>query len=224
MSVTLLQLRTQSRERANMENSTFVSDSELNNYINLSIAELYDMICNKVDEDYNITSYTFTTSADVDAYNLPSDFYKLRGVDLMLDTLRSTPLKRFEFAERNSLDPIFVGPVDLKYRLRGNQISFTPAELMGGNNIRVWYIPLPTRLSSDSDTLNGYNGWEELVIVKSAIKALVKEEQDTSQLQLEYAELKLRLEQSMDVRDSASPSRITDNDRNYYPFNLAPRV
>lgn len=224
MSITLLQLRTQARQRANMENSTFVTDSEFNTYINLSISELYDMLCSKVDADYNINSQTFTTTANVDSYDLPNDFYKLRGVDLLLDPLRPVPLKRFEFAERNSIDPIFFGVVDLRYRVRGNKLTFTPVELMGGQSIRVWYIPLPSQLSSDSDALNGYNGWEELVIIKAAIKALVKEEQDTSQLQLEYAELKQRLEVAMDSRDSASPSRITDNDRYLYPYNIAPRV
>jgi hypothetical protein len=224
MAITLLQLRTQARQRANMENSTFVTDGEFNTYINLSISELYDMLCSKSDADYNISSSTFTTVTNQDSYNLPVDFYRLRGVDLLIDPLRPVPLKRFEFAERNSIDPQFYGVVDIRYRLRGDKLTFTPTELMGGQSMRIWYIPLPTQLSADNHTLNGYNGWEELVIVKTAIKALVKEEQDTSQLTYEYEQLKLRLEQAMDSRDSASPSRITDNERYFYPYDIAPRV
>lgn len=207
-----------------MENSTFVTDAEFNNYINLSIAELYDMLCSKTDEDYNISSQSYTLVANQDSYDLPATFYKLRGVDLNLDPLRAVPLKRFEFAERNSVQPLLYGLVDLRYRVRGNKLTFSPVELIEGSSVTLWYIPLPTRLALDADTLEGYNGWEELVIVKAAIKALVKEEQDTSQLQLEYEQLKIRLDQAMDTRDSGSPSKITDNEQYVYPYNLAPRL
>jgi hypothetical protein len=211
-SPTLSDLRSQVRQRANMENSTFVTDSEFNRYINLSIAELYDMLSEK-DADYNISSSTFSLIPGNDAYNLPVDFYRLRGVDLNIDSNNVVTLKKFEFEDRNRFNsyPSLAENFDIRYRLRGNQIVFSPGENISAQSITLWYIPLPVTLSSDSSTLNGYNGWEEIVIVKSAIKALVKEEQETSQLQLEYEQLKQRLEAAMDQRDSGQPSKIYDN-------------
>lgn len=212
MSVTLLELRTQTRQRANMENSQFVTDAEFNKYINLSIAELYDMLCEK-DADYNISSSTIALVSGSDAYSLPADFYRLRGVDLNIDANNKITLKKFEFQDRNRFNsyPSLAVNFDIRYRLRGSQILFSPSENISGQSVTLWYIPLPVALSADIDTLNGYNGWEEIVIVKSAIKALVKEEQDTSQLQLEYEQLKMRLDAAMDQRDSGQPSRIYDN-------------
>jgi len=222
-SQTLLEIRTQVRQRANMENSTFVTDSEFNRYINLSIAELYDMLSEK-DSDYNISSNTFNLVSGTDAYSLPADFYRLRGVDMNVDANNKITLKKFEFEDRNRFNsyPSLAANFDIRYRLRGNQILFSPGENISAQSITLWYIPLPTALSIDTDTLNGYNGWEEIVIVKSAIKALVKEEQDTSQLQLEYEQLKQRLDAAMDQRDSGQPSKIYDNQSpaGYYPVGI----
>ena len=44
MSITLAELRTQARNRADMESSEFVTDTELTDYINSSIAELHDIL------------------------------------------------------------------------------------------------------------------------------------------------------------------------------------
>lgn len=221
---TLLELRTQVRQRANMENSNFCTDAELDSYLNLSIRELYDMIVSKFDSDYNISSETFALVQGQDGYNLPADFYKVRGVDLNIDANNVITLKKFEFEERNRFNsyPSLAVNFNIRYRLRGNQIIFSPKQNISAQSVTIWYIPLPSTLEDDSDVLDGYNGWEELVIIKTAIKALVKEEQDTSQLQLEYEQIKQRLESMMDNRDAAQPSRITDNQSpaGYYPVGI----
>ena len=99
---TLGQLRTLCRERADMENSNFISDSELNSYINSSCAELYDLIVGQHD-DYYVTSATLTISSG-NTVSLPSDFYKLRGLDYRVDANNYLTVKRFNFASRNLRD------------------------------------------------------------------------------------------------------------------------
>lgn len=220
---TLALLRSQVRERANMENSQFVSDAELDRYINLSISEMYDMLCEK-DEDYNVSEYAISLVPNQDAYDLPVDFYRLRGVDLNIDGNNSITLKRFEFADRNRFNsyPSLAVNFDIRYRLRSNKITLSPKANVSAQNLTVWYTPLPQVLVDDSDVLDGYNGWEEIVVVKTAIKCLVKEESDTSQLQLEYEQLKQRLDSAMDKRDSAEPSKISDvqSKAGYYPVGI----
>jgi hypothetical protein len=78
MTITLAELRLQSRQRADMENSQFVSDSELTSYINNSIAELHDIMCEAYGSDYYVISAEFSIDSSTDTYALPSDFYEVK--------------------------------------------------------------------------------------------------------------------------------------------------
>ena len=51
MTITLAELKAQARERADMEGSCFVSDSQLTTFINNSIAELHDILIQAYDGD-----------------------------------------------------------------------------------------------------------------------------------------------------------------------------
>ncbi len=75
-SFTLLELRNRSRQRADMVNSRFITDAELNYFINASFGELYDLLVNSRGENYYVSSYNFTTTINQDTYPLPADFFK----------------------------------------------------------------------------------------------------------------------------------------------------
>lgn len=220
-TITLANLRTRARDRANMENSTFVSDSIFNSYINYSISELRDIITSKVGEDYFATSSSSTLTAGQESVSLPADFYKLLWVEVLVDGTNYAKLSRFEVSEQPAAPYGLVRPyLNLKYRLRADSLWLMPASSTGGETIRMWYVPLPTALSADGDTLNGYNGWDEFVVLKSARKALVKEEQDVSQIDNELAVLYQRIESMAPNRDQAQPMRIQDNEINNYWSDL----
>lgn len=210
-TVTLAQLRTRARQRADMENSGFVSDSELNAYVNASYAELYDLLVSKFGEDYFVASpHSITTTSNTEDYSLPGDFYKLLGVDFKLDSRNWASLKRFEFTERN----LFASGVNpyiniFRYRILGNSLRLTPMP-EANETLRVWYVPLPTTLSSDSDSFSGINGFEEYVVIDAAIKMLNKEESDPSALMAEKAAIKLRIEQMAEARDEGQASTVQD--------------
>ena len=53
----LSQLQLEVRRRSDMENSQFVKDAELTNYINQSYTELYDLLVS-IYEDYYVTDFT----------------------------------------------------------------------------------------------------------------------------------------------------------------------
>lgn len=213
MSKTLLQLRTQSRERADMTNSTFISDSELNSYINSSISELHDIMIQSYGSDYFIDTYEFSTVSGTAEYALPSDFYKLRGVDIKLNGQDWFAIKPFNFNERNRFEGFgawsLLGIANVRYRLIGNNIRFTP-EPTGVVDVKLWYIPLPTELSSDSDTFDQYNGYQEYIIVDAAIKMLQKEDSDVSVLLTQKTALKRRIEEASQNRDAGSPESVSD--------------
>ncbi len=93
--MTLAQLRTASRQRADMVNSTFISDPELNSYINASYYELYDLLVQKYGNDYFMKEYSFQLQGNISQYPLPADFFKLLGVDLLLIMLLQCFVKCF---------------------------------------------------------------------------------------------------------------------------------
>ncbi len=66
-------IRTTVRQRTDKVNSQFVTDVELNGFINSSIQELYDLLIGAYGEDYfsQIPPYLITTDGVNDKYNLP---------------------------------------------------------------------------------------------------------------------------------------------------------
>ena len=77
--VTLAQLITRSRRRADQENSEFCTDAEVVDYINDAVAELHEMMVNEY-ELYYLSSYTYTLPAD-NPKALPDSFWKALGCD-----------------------------------------------------------------------------------------------------------------------------------------------
>jgi len=215
-TLTLAQLKTQVRQRADMQNSQFIANDELTSFVNTSIAELYDLLVQKFGNDYFLNSTTFATVPNTDTYNLPADFYKLIGVDLELQNGEFSTLKRFEFSERNQYTTALYrgvfGAAYLRYKVQGNSIRFVPMPT-SADNVRLWYAPLPTYLVLDADTFNGYSGWEEYVIVDAAIKCLEKEESNTAALTNRKAYLIKRIEEAAGNRDAAFSPRIADTRR-----------
>lgn len=214
MTVTLAELKQQARERADMVNSNFVSDSELTSYINASIAELHDILVQSYNMDYFLEEHSFSTVANQADYSLPADFYKLRGCDARINNDNYSSIRQFNFNERNRFEGFGVwslsGISNIRYRLVGNSIRFTPIPDSSSVQIRLWYTPVATKLVSDSDTMDNYNGYEEYVIVDSAIRMLQKEESDVSVLVLQKQELKKRLEEASQNRDTGDSESVTD--------------
>lgn len=216
MSITLAQLKTQARDRADMTNSLFIGDDELVNYINSSIAELHDLLIGAYDSDYYMTEYNFSTVANTSNYALPASFYKLRGVD-KLDGGEYVSLRPFNFNERNSK---YNDNLDqYRYRLIGNNISFYPAP-SGVDQIKLWYTPVATKLVLDADVLSDLNQYAEYVIVDAAIKMAQKEESDVSVLMAQKADIRKRIENMASNRDSGSSDAVSDiyaaNDDNLF--------
>lgn len=212
MSITLAQLKSQARDRADMTNSQFVSDSELVNYINGSVAELHDLLIAAYDNDYFITEYTFNTVSGTDSYALPNDFYKLRGIDSKIGTDQWFTLQPFNFNERNSKNDLVAYLAygnNFRYRIIGSEVVFSPVP-QGIYSIKLWYIPVATKLTSDSDTLNDINQFSEYVIVDAAIKMANKEETDVSVLAAQKAELRRRIEVMAQNRNADKSESISD--------------
>lgn len=221
-TMTLAELRTAVRQRADMVNSQFVTDSELTSYVNQSIFELYDLLVQKYGDNYYVANpHTFSTSNGTDQYALPSDFYKLLGVEVAVSGGQDSyiTMKPFNFSARNrySYPGIsgYLGIYNLQYRLNGNNLFLMPSP-QGGQTVRVWYVPKMTTLSADGDTLEGISGWTEYVIIDAAIKCMQKEESDVTVLMNQKQAMIGRIEAAAENRDAGSPATVSDQSTNGY--------
>lgn len=210
MAYTLSQLTTEVRRRADMENSTFVSDAEVMNYINGSYSELYDILVSRF-EDYFIqgpVSFTLTGHT----YALPSDVYKVRGIDYLISGNDYISLRKWNFEERNKIARIVSrgirGFSDRTYRTMGQNVFILPED-KGPGNYRIWYVPRFTPLQYSSDEMGDVLDFHEYVIVDAAIKCLLKEESDVQALMLIKQQLKQRIESMASNRDTQN-ERIGD--------------
>ena len=215
-TVTLLTLKTQVREAANMENSLFVSDAELGRYIDMSYAELYDLLVKTFENYYTLGPIEATLSSG-NSLPLPADFYKLVGIDTKFGG-SWYPIKPFEMAERgrwvNANKLAYVGMINIAYKIIKDAIVFYPESSATGT-YRYWYIPKRTSLTSDIVTIDGVNGWHQYIIIDAAIKCLQKEESDVSALMAEKQAMISRIESMAPARDAGAPKRIADTTTSY---------
>lgn len=211
MSIALSVLRTRAKQRADLENSDFIEDSEWLTYINGSYARFYDMLVGRFVDWYVEDPLDFTVSSG-STYALPFDFYKLLGVDRLVSGSDYVALRPFNFADRNKrrASDAFRGLYpNVQYRIMGTNLRFTPEDQATGD-YRLWYVPTYTPLSADTDTIDNVNGWEDWIILDAARKALVKEESDITAVVMELRELEKRIEEMAQQRDIGETDRITD--------------
>lgn len=199
--VTLAALRTSCKQRCNLEHSNTITTAEWNTYINGSYAELYDLLVSSF-EDYYLTELPLVLVNGA-TIPLPTAFYKLKGLDLQIDTVNWTPMKRFNFQDRNS------PRVTKSYRLMSGTIKVEPIATCGGN-YKLWYIPSYTTLVSDASILDGINGWEEYIIIDVGIKAAIKQEQSTNELFTAKKLMIDRINEMANNRDAGNAEKVAD--------------
>ena len=223
---TLSELRTRARRRADAVGNNFFADAEINDYINIGLGELHDLLVSKY-EDYYVSSVSFTLTSGTSTYAFSaislSDFYKLLGVDAVQgnDTVR---VKKFNFADRNRYQAdvsIYSskGYADYEYAIRGESIEFIP-EPTSADSIKIWYVPSCTKLTSDSATVSNSIelNWEEYAVLVAAIKMRQKEETSTAALERDLERITARIEEAARNRDAAEPFGITDETSGVMPY------
>lgn len=138
----------QARQRSDQATSNFLSPTEWEANVNDSVKEQYSIEIQRYGSDYHVAEpYDITTNGTSEVFDLPSNFLKALGVDLVIaaqppNNLISIP--RFNFGDRNKYVGAnavsWYGRQFMAYRLRGSQLWLRPLPA-SGQTIRVWYIP-----------------------------------------------------------------------------------
>lgn len=206
----------QAKELADMTNSNFIPLATWQSWLNDAYAELYDILVGRF-EDYYVGSLDLIIPDGQDSVALPSNFYKLRGIDRDNQTVRS-----FQFAERNSVDVSgFSDGVynSAKYCLVGSNLMIRPKEKAPGT-YTVWLVPRPQIILNFETAVVGIDGWEPFLHYTIAIKALIKEESDPMPLMQLKADIVRRIEEMAANRDAGEPKKISDVSRNEYRVSI----
>lgn len=188
-SQTLQQILDRARFTADMRNSPFVSDATALMLLNDVWPKLYDELV-QADANYYATSETFSISSGTQVYDLPTDFYKILGVDFSVDGQQTFfTLYPFNEGERNT--------------------GFNTGNLPAGT-IRLRYVPAPVEFTSLSDSIDGIAGWDRMLSLLLAIDMLDAEESNTDRVYRKYQEEVARIRAMAPNRDMGSPATVTD--------------
>lgn len=218
MATALSTLRTRARIRADAVANLFFTDSEIDQYLNVALGELHDMLVLKF-EDYYVSSVEFSLVNDKSRYSFDeiglNNLYKCLGVDVT-DSGSTLRVHRFSFPERNrynSSEGIVGrgGYADYQYQLQGDALSFIPSPNTT-STVKVWYVPSFSPLENDDDEINSsiMSNWEEFAILSAVYKMKEKEELSTTVIERELAALRARVDQAASNRDAGEPFGITD--------------
>ena len=231
---TLQDLITLTRQESDMENSQFVTDTELTNYINNSLAEMDDIMVDTY-EDYRLEQYQATLQGGSFTIPTPQEMLKLRGVDIQGNGVVSNgsypwfPIPKFQLIDRgarNNLTSALAypfGKVNLSYFWSGaNGILIYP-QVQASGTYQIWWIPKFSELVLTTDVLPvqmDQQAWVEYAVVDCCIKIYCKQNLDPSAFMQRKEALRTRIIGSMSNRDVAGPDCIA-NVRNgcNYPGN-----
>jgi hypothetical protein len=197
--VQLAELVTRVRRRADMENSLFCTDAEIQEYVEQSLGDLFDLIIeNNGTRHWISQTDVIETSAGVAAYTnlellpqLPAPIYKLIGVDVKWNgewvKIKPGLTGNWNRAEATTG---WQSPGDIEYWfyqsayltdvLEPTQleqvIRFAPTP-QGTHEFRLRFVPYPNDWSSaPTRYFQGYSGWDEYIVCDAAAKCLEKEE------------------------------------------------
>jgi hypothetical protein len=212
-TVTLASLVARVRQRADIVNATLRhTDAEIQDNIQESATELYDLIVEAYGADYYIASTTLVTVANIKVVSLPTDFYKIVGLDVTYNG-KNYALSQFEFANRNKYGDLTWGAPEClpRYRIWQDHLYLAPTP----KSVYSLLLHYVKRMQALTDTapavyFDGINGWEEYIVLDSAIKALLKDDLDPSALMARKAEISARIVRMAPTRDAANPTCFTD--------------
>jgi hypothetical protein len=230
-TVTLLQLRTDARLYADERpggSSAFITDTELTRIINQELTSLYDMLVQARGQEYymSTTPQSITITANTNVYTLASDLYQLVTAAIVWSTNEIEPLHTFEWQEESRFRNTAVtwGKFTPKgYRVVQDKILLYPVPSTTAGTIQVRYIPNFTNLSSDGDTFDGVNGWEEAVSLGAAAKMRGLQDLPAGWILERRAEVLDRIRTMAADRVTTEPKRLFDLGSEYYD-GIYPRL
>lgn len=225
--VTKSELITRAQQRSDLETSggdSIVSIEEWRDLADEAVAELYDHLVDAFGPARYSRTGNINTVAGTSDYDLATDFYRLvappichtAGTGSGVVNLRPfQPEAWARLVEEGTATPRV-------YQLHGAQHTLgAPAQIRllpipdKAYLVQVMYLPVCAGYwhgaeQPDEYTYDGIDGWEEIAVLWMAIRAVAKEERDTSLLERERDRMIARIQRQAGQVDLAQPQQIVD--------------
>ncbi len=218
------------RRRAEVR-AQYISDAELLAWVNLGLCALLDLVLEE-NETFNLRSGTINLVSGTSSYALPSDFYVLRGVEVLDTDAKWKRLAPFVWEQRPRQVAEDVARTSVKYELGGIMVDPTGLETPGGPSValypapnwtqsaglRVWYVPRLTDLvlasagppAVTANKVDLSNGWDEFIVQWCVVRVRAKMQEDPATDIALLRESSERIRRSARKRDLSPPGRIAD--------------
>ena len=211
-SRTLTNMLLDVRQRTNQENSTFVTDAELTEYLNQELAELWTRLVLSQGQPHYRSTATIPVTAGTATYTIATyatDFWTLQEMTATKDGV-TMPMVPFMPIEHAGLMSASLYPTlhPVKYRIQGSLIEFRPAT--ESFTATMYYTPYQPRLTTGTDTFDGFNGFEMCAIAGVCATVMAKEDSDPSFYMGQKQRFYEVAEKAAAHRDMANPERVQD--------------
>ncbi len=200
------------RQRTNQENSTFVTDSEITEYLNQELAELWTRLVLSQGQPFYRSSATIPVVAGTALYTIATyapDFWTLQEMTATQNSIVApmVPFMPSEHADLQNVS-IYTACYSVRYRIQGTSIEFRPAT--EAFTATMYYTPYQPRLSAGGDTFDGFNGFEMCAIAGACATVMAKEESDPGFYLGQKQRFYEVAEKAAAHRDMANPERVQD--------------
>ena len=200
------------RMRANMENSEFVTNQEILEYLNQELAELRSHLRLNEGQPHQRRTRTIEVTSDTSTYDLPADFWQLLSCEASLGGIQRR-LDPFMEAERASLvnSQVLVPAGSPMYRIQEAQIEFLP--VTQSFTATLFYAPSEPRYrlnQTPRHVVDGYNGYEIAAIYGATASCLAKEEADPSFWEMRKDKILRLIDALAAKRDASHPERVSE--------------
>ncbi len=212
-SATLATLRT--RVAANVDRTfsttTFVTTAQASQWINDGLSKIHYLMADSGEDYIAGVPATYTLVPGTASYDLPTDFYKVRGVDIVSGG-QTFDVHRFMAAERNRRqDENAAGP-GYQYRLVGQTITLIPTP--GTGELCVNYVPQFSVVTANLHEAVP-EGWEDYAVNHASAMCLLKSQEDASFYLGQCAEQWANMKKFCEPRDQLEPLRVVDKSRRW---------
>lgn len=216
---TALQLETSARQRADQVGSNFRAQSVIFEYLSASCRDLASML-SRIDDYYWATTIFFTTPNSQTSTGQVPGAWKLIALRTTIGNKRDRiPLASVDDLDMETSALGWSSERWPAYRQRGESIIWTPTPT-AAHTITVDYLPVAifknaggtaiSSLTATTDTFDGIFGWEDWVVLHTAIKLRTDAEKDIAALKMELADREASLILAAQERSSEDVERIRD--------------
>lgn len=203
-------LVTRGKQRADMENTTFVADTEWKFHLSTAYAELYSILVASGLRYFERTA-TLVTKASRATYPLPADFLSGIGLDYLVSATTGERRELVELmAQERNVYAGLTGSAEARaFAYVGPNLVLYP-QPPAGQSYEIVYVPQPADLSdvADTDEIDVVTpDGEAFLLWSMAVIARDKEESDITTAMAERERARARVEEWSTLRALNSPRR-----------------